>query len=50
MNPEEYVDRLIERCEHGTLVITLTGTHFAPQAELMIDGRPGGMVSQSASQ
>ncbi len=34
----------------GTLLITLTGTHFAPQAELMIDGRPGGMVSQSSSQ
>ncbi len=35
---------------NGTLLITLTGTHFAPQAELMIDGRPGGMVSQSTSQ
>jgi hypothetical protein len=38
MNPDGYADRLIERREHGTLVITLTGTHFAPQAELMIDG------------
>jgi hypothetical protein len=34
----------------GTLLITLTGTHFAPQAELMIDGRPEGTVSQSTSQ
>jgi len=34
----------------GTLLITLTGTHFAPQVELMIDGRPGGIVSQSTSQ
>ena len=24
---------------NGTLLITLTGTHFAPQAELIIDGR-----------
>jgi len=27
---------------NGTLLITLTGTHFAPDAELIIDGRPGG--------
>ena len=50
MNPDEYVDRLIERREHGALVITLTGTHFVPHAELIIDGRPGGTVSQSTSQ
>lgn len=31
----------------GTLLITLTGTHFAPQAQLMIDGLQNGMVSQS---
>ncbi len=36
--------------DNGTLLITLTGTHFAPHAELMIDGRPGGMVSQSTSE
>jgi len=30
-----------------TLLITLTGTHFAPQAQLMIDGLQNGMVSQS---
>ncbi len=33
--------------DNGTLLITLTGTHFAPHAELIIDGRPGGTVSQS---
>lgn len=31
---------------NGTLLITLTGAHFAPQAKLVIDGRPTGMVSQ----
>jgi hypothetical protein len=31
---------------NGTLQIILTGTHFAPQAELIIDGRPAGTVSQ----
>jgi len=35
---------------NGTLLITLTGTHFAPGAELIIDGRPEGMVSQSTSE
>ena len=35
---------------NGTLLITLTGTHFAPQVELIIDGRPGGMVSQRTSE
>jgi hypothetical protein len=34
----------------GTLLITLTGTHFAPHVELMIDGRPEGAVSQNTSQ
>jgi hypothetical protein len=34
---------------NGTLLITLTGTHFAAQAELIIDGRPAGMVSQTTS-
>lgn len=32
---------------NGTLLLTLIGTHFAPHAELIIDGRPGGMVSLS---
>jgi len=32
---------------NGTLLIALTGTHFAPQAQLMIDGLQNGMVRQS---
>ena len=32
---------------NGTLLITLTGTYFAPQAQLMIDGLQNGMVSRS---
>jgi hypothetical protein len=32
---------------NGTLLITLTGTHFAPQAELVINGQAEGTVSQS---
>jgi hypothetical protein len=35
---------------NGTLLITLTGTHFAPQAELIIDGQPAGMVIQTTSE
>jgi len=35
---------------NGMLLITLTGMHFAPHAELIVDGRPDGMVSQSTSQ
>lgn len=35
---------------NGTLLISLTGTHFAAQAELIIDGRPAGMVSQTTSE
>ena len=35
---------------NGTLLITLTGTHFAPHAELLINGRPGRMVSQNTPQ
>ncbi len=31
---------------NGTVLITLTGTHFAPGAELMINGRPGGVISK----
>ena len=41
---------LVHPQSNGTLLITLTGTHFAPHAELMIDGRPEGKVSQSSSQ
>ena len=33
---------------NGTLLITLTGTHFAPQTQLMIDGLQNGVVSQSS--
>ncbi len=35
---------------NGTLLIILTGTHFAPHAELIIDGRPRGMVSPITSE
>src|SRR5258708_4357268 len=41
---------LVHPQSNGTLLITLTGTHFTPHAELLIDGRPEGMVSQSTSQ
>lgn len=34
---------------NGTLLITLTGTHFAPQAQLMINGKSMGTVTQSTS-
>jgi hypothetical protein len=32
---------------NGMFLITLTGSNFAPQAQLMIDGQQNGMVSQS---
>jgi hypothetical protein len=32
---------------NGTLLITLTGTNFAPPAQIIIDGRQNGEVSQS---
>lgn len=32
---------------NGTFLITLTGTHFAPHAELIVDGRAMGIVTQS---
>jgi hypothetical protein len=35
---------------NGTLLITLTGTNFAAQAELIIDGQPAGMVIQTTSE
>jgi IPT/TIG domain len=41
---------LVRTQSNGTLLITLTGTHFAPQVKLLIDGRPGGMVSQRTSE
>ena len=41
---------MVRTQSNGTLLITLTGTHFAPQAELIIDGRPAGMVSQTTSE
>lgn len=31
---------------NGTLLVTLLGRHFAPQAEFLFDGRAGGIVSQ----
>jgi hypothetical protein len=41
---------MVRTQSNGTLLITLTGTHFAPHAELILDGRPAGMVSQSNSE
>src|SRR5258707_398928 len=41
---------MVHAQSNGTLLITLTGTHFAPHAELMIDGRPEGTVSPNTSQ
>jgi len=41
---------MVRQESNGTLLITLTGTHFAPHAALVIDGRPRGIVSQSTSQ
>jgi hypothetical protein len=32
---------------NGTYLVTLTGTHFAPQARLMFKGQPDGTVSQA---
>ncbi len=41
---------MVRTQSNGTLLITLTGTHFAPHVELIIDGQPGGTVSQSTSE
>jgi hypothetical protein len=41
---------LVHAQSPGTLLITLTGSHFAPGAELILDGRPEGTVSQSSAQ
>ncbi len=35
---------------NGTRLITLAGTHFAPQVELIIDGRPTGIMSSTSQQ
>jgi hypothetical protein len=34
---------------NGMLLITLTGSNFAPQAQLMVDGQQNGIVNQSSS-
>jgi hypothetical protein len=50
-DPVPTVTHVMVRAQsNGTLLITLTGTHFAPHAELTIEGRPVGMVSQSTSE
>ena len=41
---------LVRTQSNGTLLLTVTGTHFAPQVELLIDGRAFGMVSQRTSE
>jgi hypothetical protein len=47
-DPVPTVAHVVVRTQiNGMLLITLTGSHFAPQAELMINGRPAGMVNQS---
>ena len=47
-DPVPTVTRVVVRQQfNGMLLITMTGSHFAPQAELIIDGRPAGMVSQT---
>jgi hypothetical protein len=38
---------VIRTQSNGTLMITLTGSHFASQVELMINGRPTGMLGQN---
>jgi len=47
-DPVPTVTRVEVRTQfNGMLLITMTGSHFAPQAELIINGRPAGMVSQT---
>jgi hypothetical protein len=41
---------MVSAQSNGTLLITLTGTHFAPNTELIIDGRPVVTMSQSTSE
>jgi hypothetical protein len=40
---------MIHTQSNGTLLITLTGTNFAPHAVLVVDGRAMGIVTQSTS-
>jgi hypothetical protein len=47
-DPVPTVTHVTERTQsNGTLLITLTGTHFAPNVTLIVDGQPGGVVSVS---
>jgi IPT/TIG domain len=49
-DPVPTVTRVVVSIQtNGTHLITLIGTHFAPHVELIIDGRPVGVVSQSTS-
>jgi hypothetical protein len=41
---------MVSTQSNGTLLITLAGTHFAPNTELIIDGRPVVMMRQSTSE
>jgi hypothetical protein len=41
---------MVSTQSNGTLLITLKGTNFAPNTELIINGRPVVMMSQSTSQ
>lgn len=50
-DPVPTVTRVVVSIQtNGTRLITLTGTNFAPHVELIIDGRPVGVVSQSTSE
>jgi IPT/TIG domain len=50
-DPVPTVTRVVVSIQtNGTRLITLTGTYFSPHVELIIDGRPVGMVSQSTSE
>jgi hypothetical protein len=40
---------MVSQQSNGTYLLTLTGTNFAPDARLAINGRPLGVISQSAS-
>ena len=49
-DPVPTVTRVVVSIQtNGTHLITLTGTHFAPHVELIMDGRPVEMVSPSTS-
>jgi len=50
-DPVPTVTRVVVSIQtNGTHLITLTGTHFAPHVELIMDGRPVEMVSPSTSE